>query len=50
VLIFGEGMRKIVTLCLFFFWAIFGLFCTLNLAQRLSSNSDYVEYLYSKYK
>ena len=29
---------------------LFCLFCTLNLAQQLSSNSDYVEYLYSECK
>ena len=38
-----------------YFWAIFCLFCTLNLARPLSPNSDYAEYLnsefkYSKYK
>ena len=29
---------------------LFCLFCTLNLAQQLSPNSGYAEYLYSKYK
>ena len=43
---FGEG-RKTVPLCLS---GYFCLFCTLNLAQQLSPNSDYAEYLYSKYK